>query len=248
MTPVLSCTGLGVHYGKARALSDITITVAPGEMVAVVGANGAGKSTLVNALAGWSRGKPIVVGDVHLNGAPVQALRAVQRARLGVLLVPEGKNVFAGLTVRESLALVRQPADLDGRHVYTRDQVIELFPRLAERLDHRGGMLSGGERQMLSLACALLAGPRVLVLDEPSIGLAPRLIGEMLARIKQLAREGLPVLIVEQNVRAALKVVDRLYLMERGHIIGEGDADAMARDPRLISSYLGSTGSQAAHA
>lgn len=244
-TPVLSCSDLNVQYGKARALIDVSIALEAAEMVAVVGANGAGKTTLVNALAGWSRGEPRVSGTVRLNGSPVQTLSAVQRARMGILIVPEGKNVFAELTVRESLALVRVPSDRDGRHIYDMDQVMSLFPRLAERMNHRGGMLSGGERQMLSLACTLLGGPRVLILDEPSIGLAPRLVGEMLQKIRELSRQGLSVLLVEQNVRAVLKVVDRLYLMERGQVAGGGRAETMAQDPRLVSTYLGTLGETA---
>ena len=153
--------------------------------------------------------------------------------------MPEGKNIFVELTVDENLALVRPPADATGRHVFTYPEVFDFFPRLAERRHHKGAALSGGERQMLAIGRALLAGPRVLMLDEPSAGLAPRLISDLLSRIRLLVDRGLPVLLVEQNVKAALKVVDHLYLLERGRIVGEGPADVMAADHRIVEAYLG---------
>jgi branched-chain amino acid transport system ATP-binding protein len=208
-------------------------------MVGLVGANGAGKSTLVNALAGWSRGRAIVTGRISLEGEAIDDLAAHQRVGRGLTLVPEGKNIFVELTVDENLSLVRPPADATGRHVFRIPEVFDFFPRLAERPHHKGAALSGGERQMLAIGRALLAGPRVLMLDEPSAGLAPRLISDLLSRIRLLVDRGLPVLLVEQNVKAALKVVDHLYLLERGRIVGEGPADVMAADHRIIEAYLG---------
>jgi branched-chain amino acid transport system ATP-binding protein len=208
-------------------------------MVGLVGANGAGKSTLVNALAGWSRGRAIVTGQVNLEGQSIDGLAAHQRVSRGLTLVPEGKNIFVELTVDENLGLVRPPADTTGRHVFRIPEVFDFFPRLAERRHHKGAALSGGERQMLAVGRALLAGPRVLMLDEPSAGLAPRLISDLLSRIRLLVDRGLPVLLVEQNVKAALKVVDHLYLLERGRIVGEGPADVMAADHRIVEAYLG---------
>jgi branched-chain amino acid transport system ATP-binding protein len=208
-------------------------------MVGLVGANGAGKSTLVNALAGWSRGRAIVTGRVDLEGQAIDGLAAHQRVSRGLTLVPEGKNIFVELTVDENLGLVRPPADTAGRHVFRIPEVFDFFPRLAERRNHKGAALSGGERQMLAIGRALLAGPRVLILDEPSAGLAPRLISDLLSRIRLLVDRGLPVLLVEQNVKAALKVVDHLYLLERGRIVGEGPADVMAADHRIVEAYLG---------
>jgi branched-chain amino acid transport system ATP-binding protein len=240
MTGVLQCEGLGVRYAGNVALADVGISVPAGRMVGLVGANGAGKSTLVNALAGWSRGRAVVSGRVTLQGEGIEGLAPHQRVQRGLTLVPEGKNIFVELTVDENLALVRPPADTVGRHIFAISDVFDFFPRLAERRHHKGAALSGGERQMLAVGRALLAGPRVLMLDEPSAGLAPRLISDLLSRIRLLVDRGLPVLLVEQNVKAALKVVDHLHLLERGRIVGEGPAAVMATDHRIVEAYLGS--------
>jgi branched-chain amino acid transport system ATP-binding protein len=239
MTAALACENLRVAYNGNVALNGVTLSVDAGQMIGLVGANGAGKSTLVNALAGWSRGRPAVSGRVTLDGDDITALSAHARSNHGLLLVPEGKNIFAGLTVEENLGLVRHPTDVTGRHVFTIGDVYELFPRLAERRTYKGGSLSGGERQMLAVGRALLAAPRILILDEPSAGLAPRLILDLLQRIRGLVDLSLPVLLVEQNVKAALKVVDHLYLLERGQIIAEGPADVMQADARIVEAYLG---------
>jgi branched-chain amino acid transport system ATP-binding protein len=239
MSAVLACERLSVRYAGNVALADVAIDVPAGQMVGLVGANGAGKSTLVNALAGWSRGRAVVTGKVTLDGQDIASLAAHERVGRGLTLVPEGKNIFAELTVDENLALVRPPVDTKDRHLFTIPDVFDFFPRLAERRHHRGAALSGGERQMLAVGRALLAGPRVLMLDEPSAGLAPRLISDLLSRIRLLVDRGLPVLLVEQNVKAALKVVDHLYLLERGRIVGEGPAREMAADHRIVEAYLG---------
>jgi branched-chain amino acid transport system ATP-binding protein len=180
-----------------------------------------------------------VTGRISLEGRGIEALAAHQRVQRGLTLVPEGKNIFAELTVDENLALVRPPPDTAGRHIFALSDVFDFFPRLAERRHHKGAALSGGERQMLAVGRALLAGPRVLMLDEPSAGLAPRLISDLLSRIRLLVDRGLPVLLVEQNVKAALKVVDHLYLLERGRIVADGPASVMEADPRIVEAYLG---------
>jgi branched-chain amino acid transport system ATP-binding protein len=239
MSGVLHSDDLSVRYAGNVAVSGVTIDIPAGRMVGLVGANGAGKTTLVNALAGWSRGRAVVTGGVQLEGRNIEKLAAHERVERGLTLVPEGKNIFAELTVDENLALVRPPADSTGRHLFALAEVFDFFPRLAERRSHKGAALSGGERQMLAVGRALLAGPRVLMLDEPSAGLAPRLITDLLSRIRLLVDRGLPVLLVEQNVKAALKVVDHLYLLERGRIVGEGPAEMMAADNRIIEAYLG---------
>lgn len=239
MTGVLQCEDLSVRYDGNVALSGVNVSVPSAKMVGLVGANGAGKSTLVNALAGWSRGRAIVTGSVYLEGESIERLAAHERVQRGLTLVPEGKNIFAELTVDENLGLVRPPSETTGRHIFRVPDVFDFFPRLAERRHHKGAALSGGERQMLAVGRALLAGPRVLMLDEPSAGLAPRLISDLLSRIRLLVDRGLPVLLVEQNVKAALKVVDHLYLLERGRIVADGPASVMGADKRIVEAYLG---------
>ncbi|MCX7271681.1 MAG: ATP-binding cassette domain-containing protein [Burkholderiales bacterium] len=212
--PVLRVSGLSVAYGGNTALSVDALEVREGEVLGVVGANGAGKSTLVNAIAGWSRGAPRVAGRVFLDGADLSALPAHDRARAGLLLVPEGKLVFGQMTVDENLSVLAEVAADKGRRVYDREAVFELFPRLRERRGHLG-------------------------LDEPSIGLAPRLVATVLQTMRTLASTGLTILLVEQNVRAAIDIVDRLVLLERGRVVVEGSAAAMRDDPRIAQAYLG---------
>jgi branched-chain amino acid transport system ATP-binding protein len=236
---VLQADKLTVAYGGNTALSIEHLKVHEGEVLGVVGANGAGKSTLVNAIAGWSRGAPRVSGQVALDGQAVGALAAHDRARAGLLLVPEGKLVFGQMTVDENLSMLAGVQAHAGRRIYDREAVFELFPRLRERRRHLGSQLSGGERQMLGIGRALMLGPRALMLDEPSIGLAPRLVSTVLQTMRTLAATGLTILLVEQNVRAAIDVVDRLVLLERGRVVVEGTAEAMRDDPRIAQAYLG---------
>ena len=238
--PALEAAGLSVRYGGNVAVDGVDLVVPAGRMVGMVGANGAGKSTLINALAGWSRGRPTVRGSVRLAGQPMDSLPPHRRAERGLVLVPEGKGIFAELTVMENIALVRPPSDTTGRHVFTMDDIFGLFPRLAERRSHKGGMLSGGERQMVAVSRALRAAPRVLLLDEPSAGLAPRLVYDLLSTMRALVDRGLSLLLVEQNVRATLELVDELYLLERGHVVARGPAAEMKDDPRILEAYLGS--------
>jgi branched-chain amino acid transport system ATP-binding protein len=239
MSAVLEAHDLAVAYGGNRALAIPHLLVMRGELVAVVGANGAGKSTLVNSLLGWSRGHPRIAGRVSLGGDDISGLPSFARVRKGLLLIPEGKLVFGTMTVEDNLLAVGRPPLGEGRRAYAIEEIYDLFPPLKERRGHLGAQLSGGERQMLGIARALRLGPRALLLDEPSIGLAPRLVSIVLETIKQLAATGLAVLLVEQNVRAAIEVVDRLVLLERGRIVTEGPAAAMRDDPRIAEAYLG---------
>jgi branched-chain amino acid transport system ATP-binding protein len=239
MSAVLEARDLAVAYGGNRALAIPHLLVRRGELVAVVGANGAGKSTLVNSLLGWSRGRPRIAGRVSLGGEDISGLPSFARVRKGLLLIPEGKLVFDTMTVEDNLLMAGRPPLGEGRRAYAVEEIYDLFPPLKERRGHLGSQLSGGERQMLGIARALRLGPRALLLDEPSIGLAPRLVSIVLETIKQLAATGLAVLLVEQNVRAAIEVVDRLVLLERGRIVTEGPAAAMRDDPRIAEAYLG---------
>jgi len=245
-TPVLRVRGLQASYAGNLALDLTALDLARGEVVGVVGANGAGKSTLVNALLGWSRGAPRLAGDVQLDGQRIDGWDTHQRVQAGLLLVPEGKLVFAQMNVEENLSRTFEPPAETGRHVYSRDEVYELFPRLKERRQHLGSQLSGGERQMLGIGRALMMGPKALMLDEPSIGLAPKLVDQVLQTLRTLAHAGLSILLVEQNVRAAMAVVDRLVLIERGRMVLEGPAQAVGNDPRIAEAYLGATAGDSA--
>jgi len=236
---VLEARNLQVAYAGNRAVDVKYLHVARGEVVGVVGANGAGKSTLVNALTGWSRGEPAVVGEVELAGKRVDAWPSHERVRAGLLLVPEGRLVFGRMSVEENLSTAFVPVSAPGRKVYARDEIYELFPRLKERRQHLGSQLSGGERQMLGIGRALMMGPQLLLLDEPSIGLAPMLVTQVLQTMRTLAASGLSILLVEQNVRAAMEVVDRLVLLERGRVVLEGPAAQVGNDPRIAQAYLG---------
>jgi branched-chain amino acid transport system ATP-binding protein len=241
MTPLLSVDDLTVDYGGNRAVEIDSFRLTAGSLTCVAGANGAGKTTLINALVGWSRGRPRVTARIELAGQDISRLAAHERARAGMLLVPEGQTVFSTLTVAENLAAVLPPPAKSGRRGFSLDEIFDLFPRLAERRQNLGSALSGGERGMLAVARALRAGPCLLLLDEPSIGLAPRLVGTLLSAVRRLVDGGLTVLLVEQNVRAALDVADRLLLLERGRIIAAGTASEMASDRRVADAYLGSS-------
>jgi|SRR5690606_7214080 len=236
---VLEARGLEVSYAGNTALKLDSLAIRKGEIVGVIGANGAGKSTLANALAGWSRGNPKAVGEVYLNGSPMHTRPTHQRVRDGLLLVPEGKLIFNQMTVHENLITSFELEASADRKVYTREDIYRLFPRLEERKDHFGSQLSGGERQMLGIGRALMLAPRLLVLDEPSIGLAPQMVALVLKTLQTLARDGLAILLVEQNVHAAIEIVDRLVLLERGRCVLEGCTAEVKNDPRIAEAYLG---------
>lgn len=237
MNYVVEAEHMAVRYGHSVAVENISISVRAGELLAIAGANGAGKTTLVNAIAGWSRATPRVTGQVKFKGADVSALSAEKRARLGIALVPEARGAFGDMSVIENLTLVRSQ-NRAGK-TYEVDDIFQLFPRLKERRSQTAGTLSGGERQMLAIGRALRAAPSLLILDEPSVGLAPRLVIEVLEHVKALTLGGLSVLLVEQNVKAALEVADRLSLIEQGRITATGTASEMRDDERTVSAYLG---------
>ena len=237
--PALQVADLTADYGGNRALTVDRLSLAKGELLGVVGANGAGKSTLVGAILGWSRGEPKVSGRVLLDGEDVSRLKTPERVRRGLLLIPESALIFSEMSVADNLAHHTSEHAAQGRHVYALEDIYDLFPNLAERRGHMGHQLSGGERQMLGIARALRLAPSVLLLDEPSIGLAPKLVSTVLRTIRRLADEGLTVLLIEQNVKAAIEVVDRVALLERGRILAEGPASEMRDDPRIAEAYLG---------
>ncbi len=230
---MLSVSGLCASYGAIRAVSGIALAVPPAGMVAILGANGAGKSTTLRSIAGLHRP---VRGHILLDGTDIAALPLHRVVRRGLALVPEGRMVVAPLTVEENLRLSRyarrgQEADLLAR-------VYDLFPRLKERRRQVSGLLSGGEQQMLAIGRALMTAPQVLLLDEPSMGLAPAIIDLVFAAIVALHRQGQSILLVEQNAEITLAICDYAYLMKRGEIVAEGSAAALRADQAVLDAYL----------
>lgn len=240
MSARLEVGNLRVAYGASLAVAVDKLVVAPGTLAGVIGANGAGKSTFINAIANWSRAEPKVSGTIRMDGDEICGQAAHQLVRRGLQLVPEGRSVFMGLTVEENLRAGADPHE-GGRKAYAIDDVYTLFPRLKERRTNLGGSLSGGERQMLAVGRALRMAPKLLLLDEPSIGLAPRMVSILLETIRKLVDDGLTVLLVEQNVHAAMEVTDMLYLLEYGRVIASGSVADMKDDPRIIEAYLGAS-------
>jgi len=234
---LLEIRELVAGYGNRDVLDIGAVDVRADEIVCVLGSNGAGKSTLMGVIAGLVR---VRRGSIRFDGADISNLPARKRAELGVSLVPEGRRIFGPLTVEENLrlgayALRRTSGSLaNGRsHVY------DLFPRLAERRHQLGGTLSGGEQQMLAIGRGLMSRPRLLILDEPSLGLAPKIARDILRIIADVAREGVAVLLVEQNARSALQVSSRGYVLENGQVSTSGDAASLMGDPRVLEAYLG---------
>ncbi len=231
----LEVEGLRVHYGGIAALHGIALHVGEGEIVALLGANGAGKTTTLRAISGLVPS----TGAVRFDGASLQGVAPHAIARRGVRHVPEGRRVFARMTVRENLEL--GGFGVDGRTVSKRvDEALEIFPRLRERFDQSAGTLSGGEQQMLAIGRALVGEPRLLMLDEPSLGLAPLLVQTIFATIRTLHERGTTILLVEQNARQALRIADRAYVLESGRIAREGPAAELLDDPAVVAAYLGS--------
>lgn len=233
---MLEIKSLDAFYGQSQALSKIDIVVANGEALAVLGSNGAGKTTLMRAIAGLT--PPRAQGEITLAGKRIDTMPAHQRARIGVVLVPEGRQVFPELTVRQNLeigAYARPGIALDAEI----ETMLTRFPRLRERIGQRAGLLSGGEQQMLAVARGLLTGPRVLMLDEPSLGLAPLVVDELFSSFEKLRLEGMTLMVVDQMAGQALALADRAYLLETGAIVKSGAAPIIAADPSLEAAYLG---------
>lgn len=238
-SPLLEVQNLVVHYGGICALNSVNLHVDSGEIVAVIGANGAGKSTLMRTIAAV---KTFTSGAVLFNGQPLKK-DASRVVRDGITLVPEGRRIFAPLTVRENLMLGAYTRSDRKEQEETLEEIYTLFPRLKERLNQRGGTLSGGEQQMLAVARAMMSKPRLLLLDEPSLGLAPIVIDAMFDAIIKLNRElGLTILVVEQNASLALEMCHRAYVLETGTIRMEGRGSDLLQDKRVMESYLGITG------
>ncbi len=234
MKPVLEVRQLSARYGRVEALHDVSLTVADGEFVAVLGPNGAGKSTLMRAIMGLIANS----GQVSFAGAPLPRSAPEHCAALGVVLVPEGRGIFAPMTVAENLELGAYLLDDAAEFERRRARVFELFPRLRERLDQTAGSLSGGEQQMLAVGRALMAAPKILLLDEPSLGLAPKVVEEILGTLQLLNQQGLPIVLVEQKAPLALRLANRAYLLSVGRLIAEIDPRQIASHDDLASYYL----------
>jgi branched-chain amino acid transport system ATP-binding protein len=227
---MLDVDGIHTYYGESHVLHGVSLRVAPGEAVALLGRNGAGKTTLIRSITGFT---PPRQGRVLLEGEPVHRWPAHRIARRGLALVPQGRRIFAPLTVRENLLLGARSGG------WTLERVFELFPRLRERAAQAGGTLSGGEQQMLALGRALLTNGRMLLLDEPSEGLAPLIVREIGRTLVRLKAERLSLLLVEQNYHLALQIADRVYVMSRGQIVYEGTPAALEASEDVKRHYLG---------
>jgi branched-chain amino acid transport system ATP-binding protein len=235
VSAMLDVSGLTVHYGVIEAVKGIALTVVAGRITTLLGANGAGKSTTLLTLSGLLRSSS---GSIIFDGVEITQLPPHRIVELGLIQVPEGREILTTLSVRENLLLgaYRRRDEIET----DLEQVLILFPRLKERLDGAAGNLSGGEQQMLAIARALMARPRLLLLDEPSMGLAPLLVREIFKTLGALNERGLTILLIEQNIRQALQIAHFAYVMENGRIALAGPAAELLNDPRVIEAYLGS--------
>lgn len=241
MNPILQVDGLSVRYGKVEALHDGKLTVGAGQIVSVIGPNGAGKSTLLNAIMGALPSSGHAKGSVRYLGEEVSALAIERRVSRGMCLVPEKRELFATMAVEDNLILGAYRRKRAGERNFLDqiDEVYRLFPRLKERRKQAAGTLSGGERQMLAVGRALMGKPQLLMLDEPSLGLAPLIVKEIFHIISALRQSGVATLLIEQNARAALQISDYGYVLETGEFALEGKADDLQHDPQVIETYLG---------
>jgi branched-chain amino acid transport system ATP-binding protein len=238
--PLLATRSLSAGYGKISAVNEVAISVDRGCIVSVVGPNGAGKSTLLNVVSGLH---PASRGSVVFNEQEISKLMPEQRLKLGLCIVPEKRELFSAMSVRENLELGGYVHRREGAGAINRaiDEVFHRFPRLGERSGQLAGTLSGGERQMLALGRALMSRPKLLLLDEPSLGLAPRIVEEVFQIIVDLKKTGVSILLVEQNARSALAISDFGYVLETGSVVLQGPSQNLTSDPKIIETYLGSS-------
>ncbi|MDD5913310.1 MAG: ABC transporter ATP-binding protein [Oscillospiraceae bacterium] len=235
MEPILKADSINVYYGSIHAIKDVSFEVFDGEIVTLIGANGAGKSTTLNTVAGLLRSK---TGSVTFMGEPIEKTAAFKIPAKGLALVPEGRRVFLQMTVEENLEMgaYTQPNSTIAQSL---TDVYERFPRLRERRGQIAGTLSGGEQQMLAMGRALMSHPKLMMLDEPSMGLAPILVDQIFAIIQELHKSGTTILLVEQNAQAALSVANRGYVLENGRIVMTGTGDELLSSPAIKRAYLG---------
>lgn len=236
---MLDISHLSVAYNGITAVDDVSLRLEPGQIVTVIGPNGAGKSTLLNAIMGVHPGQ----GTVTLRGTDLGRMSVEARVRAGLCLVPEKRELFGTLTVEDNLRLGAFRFRHEGRTAADRalGEIYALFPRLLERRRQHAGTLSGGERQMLAMGRALMARPEILMLDEPSLGLAPLIVRDIFRIVTELRARGVAILLVEQNARAALDIADHAYVLEMGRVTLQGTGTSLAADPRITQAYLGTT-------
>lgn len=233
----LEIKDLHVHYGKIEAIKGISVTVNEGEIVTLIGANGAGKTTMLKTISGL---RPVSSGQIIFNGEDISKLPAHKRADLGLAQAPEGRGIFVGMSVLENLEMGKyNRKDRKSEMSEDLEKVFHLFPRLKERISQVGGTLSGGEQQMLAIGRALMARPKVLLLDEPSMGLAPLMIANIFNIITEINKTGTTILLVEQNAQQALQRAHRAYVLEVGHVVKEAKALDLLNDPAVRAAYLG---------
>jgi branched-chain amino acid transport system ATP-binding protein len=236
-TPLLAIRGLRAAYGKIEALKGVDLEISPGEIVSLIGANGAGKSTLMMTIFGRPRARS---GRIEFDGRDITGVPTHEIARMRIAQSPEGRRIFPRMSVAENLQMGADATDSnEADRAASLERVFALFPRLKERMTQRGGTLSGGEQQMLAIGRGLMSEPRLLILDEPSLGLSPLLVEEMFTLIGRLNRDGLAILLVEQNVVQSLAIAHRAYVLENGRIALSGAAAELAEHPELRKSYLG---------
>jgi branched-chain amino acid transport system ATP-binding protein len=231
---LLEVTDVVVHYGKIAALKEITLSVDEGEIVALIGANGAGKTTTLKTISGL---RPLSAGRIVFEGSDISRMPGHKRVTAGIGQAPEGRGVFPGMTVQENLLMGAYTRK--GSVAKELAEVYELFPRLAERKNQSGGTMSGGEQQMVAIGRALMAKPRVLLLDEPSMGLAPILVNQIFDIIREINDRGTTVLLVEQNAQQALHLAHRAYVLETGRVVKSAEASLLLDDPEVRAAYLG---------
>jgi len=236
--PLLELDDVSVSYGRIEAVRNISIAVEEGELVTLIGANGAGKTTTMRAISGI---RPLSSGTIRFDGRDITRMKAHERVTAGVVQAPEGRGVFPGMTVMENLEMgaYARTFATKAEHDATLDRVFELFPRLAERRTQVGGTMSGGEQQMLAIGRALMARPKLLLLDEPSMGLAPMVIQQIFRIVSEIHAQGTTVLLVEQNAQQALSRSDRAYILETGEVVTTGAGPDLLVDPAVKAAYLG---------
>ncbi|QLL23709.1 ABC transporter ATP-binding protein [Actinobacteria bacterium IMCC25003] len=233
----LEIKDLRVHYGKIEAIKGVSVVVNEGEIVTLIGANGAGKTTILKTISGL---RPVSSGSINFDGQDINKIPAHERVDLGISQVPEGRGIFPGMTVLENLEMGKfNRKDRKNEMDEDLDRVYTLFPRLKERASQAGGTLSGGEQQMLAMGRALMARPKVLLLDEPSMGLAPQMIANIFRIITEINKQGVTILLVEQNAQQALQRAHRAYILETGNVTKEAAAADLLNDPAVREAYLG---------